>query len=501
MSRVSTNAVSLAYAIEASLGVLPGTPVWKLLEPNAINSFGPELTTVSRNPISKDRQRKKGTITDLDSTAEFDADLTMEHFIDFSEGFCFANYSGPIKFGPQETDDVTAVTGADSFTVDDNGDLVADQLVYARGFTNAINNGLHLVDTGSTTTNLVVTTTPLIAEVTPPANATVEVCGVQGATGDIEIDADGNIASTALDFETLDLYVGQVIWVGGVADINRFGTAASPSDMRGFARIKIIATNLLTVDKTANVWVADAGAAKEIHLYFGRFLRNVSVDDADFLERSLQFEAAYQDLESVGVDGYEYALGNYCNEMVITLPLTDKATVTFGFVGTDTEPATVTRKVGADTPVEPAQTVAFNTSSDIGRLRITEVDETGLSTFFKNITLTLNNNVSPEKVLGILGAAFMNTGNFEVDIESQMLFTNKEVTAAIRANTTVTLDFSLRNDDGGLFFDFPAVTLSGGDKEFPENETVLLNTPAMAFEDPTLGTSIGISLFGYLPTS
>lgn len=500
MSRVSTNTVSLAYAIEASLGVLPGTPVWKLVEPNTISSFGPSISTVSRNPISKDRQRKKGTITDLDSAAEFEADLTMEHFIDFSEGYCFANFAGPIKFGPQETDDVTAVTGSDSFTVDDNGDLAAGTLVYARGFTNSANNGLHVVDTGSTTTDLLTTST-LVAEASPPTEATVEVCGVQGNSGDIQVNSDGNLISTTLDFTTLDLTVGQAIWVGGVADATRFGTAASPADERGFARITAIAANLLTLDKKSTTWTTNAGTGKTIHLYFGRFLRNVSVDDADYLERSFQFEGAYPDLEAVGTDGYEYSVGNFCNEMAINLPLTDKATVTFGFVGTDTEAATTTRKTGAATPVEPKQTVAFNTSSDIGRLRITEVDESGLTTYFKNLTLTLKNNVSPEKVLGVLGAAFMNTGNFEVDIEAQALFSNRDVTAAIRNNTTVTMDFSLRNDDGGLFFDIPACTLGGGDKEFPENETVLINIPAMAFEDPTLGTSIGMSLFGYLPAA
>src|SRR6056297_3642499 len=108
MSRVSTNTVGLAYAIEDSLGVLPGSPVWKSLEPNDISTFGATISKVSRNPISKDRQRKKGTTTDLDSSVEFPHDLTMESFIDFMQGFCFAQFNGPIKFGPQETDDVTA---------------------------------------------------------------------------------------------------------------------------------------------------------------------------------------------------------------------------------------------------------------------------------------------------------------------------------------------------------------------------------------------------------
>ena len=495
MSRVLTNNVSLAYSIESSLGVA-GTQ-WKLVEPNTINSLGPEISTVSRNPISKDRQRKKGTITDLDSAAEFDADLTMDHFIDFSEGFCFAEFNGPIKFGPQETDQVTAVTASDSYTVDANGAIAQYTLVHAKGFTNASNNGLHEVDTGSTGTDVIVTST-LLAEAAPPTEATLEVVGYRTEVGDLDVTVAADIVTlttTTLDFTGLDLTVGQAIWVGGDLAANQFSTAENS----GFGRIVSIAANALVIDKTNGSWATEANTAQLVDLYFGKFLRNVTVDDVDYLERSFQFEGTYTDLEAVGTDAYEYSLGNYCNELSIELPLTDKATCTFGFVGTDTEPSTTSRKTGADTPLEPKQTVAFNTTSDISRLRITEVDETGLSTFFKNVTLTINNNVSPEKVIGLLGAAFMNTGNLEIDFESTLLFTNKEVTAAIRANTTVTLDFSLRNDDGGLFFDIPACTIGGGDKEFPENESVTINTPIMAFKDPTLGTSIGISLFGYLP--
>lgn len=494
MSRVSANNVSLAYAIEETLGVLPASPIWKTLEPNSIGRLGSEITTVARNPMSANRQRKKGTITDLESGVEFESDLTMEVAYDFFQGFCFASANGPIRFGPQETDDVTAVTST-GYTVDANGDVPDGTLIFARNFTNAANNGLKVTAGSSTATE--VKTTGLVAEPTPPAKATLDVCGVQGATADIAVNASGNLTSTILDFTTLGLTVGQVIWIGGTAANTFFASAANT----GFARIVAIAANLLTLDKKSTTFVADAGTGKTIQLFFGKFIRNVPVDDADFLENSYQFEASYPDLEAVGTPAYEYALGNYCNEITIQLPLADKAVVSFGFAGIDTDDPVTARATNADAAIAPGQTVAFNTSADIGRLRITQVDETGLSTYFKSLNLTLNNNVTPEKVLGTLGAAFMNTGNFDVDIEAQMLFTNKAVPAAIRANTTVTIDFSLRNDDGAIFFDLPAVTLGGGDKEFPENESVLINTPATAFEHPTLGTSIGISLFPYVPTA
>lgn len=464
-------------------------PVWKLIEPNGINQLGAEITTVPRNPISRNRQRRKGTTTDLDSAIEFEADFTLDHFEDFAESLVFSDFIGAKVFDPSATD-------TNSYTVGNIGvTLAQNTLVYARGFTNSANNGMKVVNSGATTTDIPVTTA-LIAE-TNPANAVVEVAGVRGASGDLQINSAGNLISTTLNFTTLGLTPGQAIFVGGIASANRFTAAAN----FGFARIVSIAANLLTLDKKLTTFVTDAGTGKQIDILFGRFLRNVPVDHTDYLERSLMFEAAFPNLGAGAATEYEYSRGNFTNNLQFNLPLADKATITASFVGIDTDPATLTRKNGASTPGEPLKTSALNTSADIMRLRVTKVDESGLTTDFKSVTLTLNNNVTPEKVLARLGAAYMNVGNFEVDLESQIVFTDSDVSAAIRNNETVTLDFAIRNNDGAIFVDVPSVTLGGGGREFPLNESVLMNVTSQAFQDGTLGTSIGISLFPFVPTS
>lgn len=493
MGRTLTNNFSLEYAIEQSIGVLPGSPEWKLLEPNTIGAFGASISTVARSPISKNRQRRKGTVTDLDSSVEFDADLTLEHFIDFIEGFMFANFVGPVKTVP------TATTTS-SYTVPTMGAALPEfALVFARGFTNPINNGMKVVDTGGTVTDVPIKVDTLIVE-TPAAeeNVTLEVCGFQFTVGDLDVDASGNLTSVAKDFAELDLTPGQSIWIGGSLAANQFTEAANT----GFARVVSIDTNLLTIDKTGQTFVTEADTTQLVELHFGRFIKNVGVDDGEYLERSFHFEGAYDNLEYPGPgDAWEYAKGNFCNTMGFELPLTNKATVGFGFVGTDTEPPTITRETNADTPTVPVQTGAFNTSSDIARLRILEVDETGLTTDFKSLTLNINNNVSPEKVLGTLGAKFMNTGNFEIDIEAQILFTNPAVVTAIRNNTRLTMDFSIKNDDGAILVDIPSLTLGGGARDFPVNESILLNATAQAYGDTTFGNSLAVSMFPFVPSS
>lgn len=509
MGRVLTNNTALQYAIESTelangvIGLLPGengapagTPEWFEIEPNTYGTIGADITTVARNPISTNRQNRKGTITDLDSTIDFEADATLSHVINFAEGFVFASFTGAEVFNPSAVD-------ADSYTVASGSVLTQNTLVYGRGFDVVTNNGLKVVGLGSTATDIVVSGVAI--EASPPAKATVEVAGFRTAAGDLDVTVIGTqvtITSAANIFNDpgLNLTAGSGIFFGGATALTNF----SQSGNRGYARIVSVATDgsQIVIDKTAQAWELETNnTTQTVDFYVGRFLRNVPTTDAAFLERSFQFEITYPDLigNPPTGPGYEYSKGNYCNTLAFNLPLTDKATISPAFVGTDTDPPTATRKTSATSPVPPTRTSAINTTQDFARLRIAQIDETGLTTDFKSLTLNLNNNVSPEKVLAVLGARFMNYGNFEVSVETQILFTDEAVVSAIRNNTTVAMDFALKNDDGALYVDIPAMTLGGGGKDFPVNETVLINLTGNAFLDPTLNTSIGVTVYPFIP--
>lgn len=506
MGRVLTNNTTLSYAIEDSLGVLPGSPDWFILEPNSIGTYGATITTVARSPISQNRQRRKGTVTDLDSAVEWEGDLTLSHFTDFIEGFAFAAATN------QDLDFRAGDATATGYTVPA---LISDQinklhfnaagntsLIFARGYLTSANNGLNPLDSQPIVTDTELTTANAVVE-TAPTNATVDIAGVRAETGDLDITVSGSTATitsgnetpiATIDFTTLGLTVGQFIHVGGIATPEQF------TGSLGYGRVVSIAAAILILDKIDTTLVTAAGTTDTVDLLFGRFIRNVPTNSAEFLERSFQFELAFPNLEVPGPgDEYEYAKGNFCNTMAVNMPLADKATVNFSFVGTDALPPSTTRATNAEAPIDPSRTGAFNTTSDCTRLRIAEVDESGIYTDFKSLTMTFNNNVSPEKILCNLGAQFMNFGNFEIDIEAQLIFNDSRVASAVRENRTMSMDFGLKNDDGAMFFDIPSLTLGGGDREFPVNETVLINTTAQAFLDPITNTSIGVSLFPVVP--
>jgi hypothetical protein len=521
MARVLTNNVSLQYAVESAIGTLPGSPNWRSLEPNEITGYGPSLSATPRRPISKQRGRRKGTVTTLESGVEFDADLTLDAFTDFGQEFVFAEFANA-EFDLRGTGGVVppVVATGTTFTIAAASALLAGKvqwvttaqatLVWAKGYTNAANNGLHVLtaDLAGSGTTITVGGSSLVAE-TPPVNASLQVCGMRFAASDLAFTVTGSTASltsTDVDFTTIGWFPGMLVHFGSPSSTgvvqNALGTG---TDIYGYARITSVAAGTVTFDKLGPALASDASNSGAVDIMFGRFLRNVSVDadasDNRYLERTIQFEAGYPELGGAGVPQFEYAVGNFANELVLNLPLADKATCSFGFIGTTSEAITSSRKTNASSAVAPLRTTAVNTSSNIASLT-TDVISAASDVCFKSLTVTLNNNVSTEQCLGVLGASYVNTGLFEVTLEGQMLFTSAAIVNAIRNNTTTTFQAILRNEDGALAIDLPSLTFEGGEREFPVDQSVLVNVTGVAFNDPA-GTipnvSLGISVFAAVP--
>lgn len=206
MGQTKTNNLSMSYSFESAVpGVLAGSPLWKVVEPNSIPNFGTEITTVSRQPVSKRRQRRKGKTTDLSSGLEVEMDFCLDPFEDMMGIFAVANWQNK---APQP---VLSCDTNSFVTADNNITYPVGSLIHVRGMINPTNNGLHLVNGTPSDVDTPVTTV-LVAE-TAPANAIIERAGIRGAAGDLEINVEGNLISTALDFTTLPLTVGQVIWL------------------------------------------------------------------------------------------------------------------------------------------------------------------------------------------------------------------------------------------------------------------------------------------------
>lgn len=524
MGRVLTNACGLRATIESSTGVLPGSPLWRVVEWNTISAYGASITTTPRRPVSQSRGRKKGTPTDLESAVEFETDLTIDALAQFCEGFFFAEFAN-VDFDLKNSGAPPTVTGGSptGYTISAASTALGAKmvfstgaiatLVYGKGYAVAANNGIKPLTADVAATDTTVTVSGLATEASPPANASLQVAGIRSIadiTVTVATDGTGTLVSAAdiSNWATLGFFPGMYGHVGGVdADLVLANPCTIGSETcYGYFRVVSINGATLTFDKAdPNLLLGGAGSSsgsETIDILYGRFVRNVNVDanatDNRYLERTVQFELSFPGLGSGGATEYEYAIGNFGNELGLNLPLTNKATLSLGFIGTNSDAITATRKTGASTAAAPLRTTAFSTAVDLVSIT-TDVVSAVSDVCFKSLTLTMLNNVSPEKCLGTLGARFVNAGLFEFNLEGQMLFTNKAIVNAIRANTTVTCASIVRNEDGAIATDVPEMTLSGGGREFPVDQSVLVNLTGQSFTSATFGHDAGMTIFPVVP--
>lgn len=250
-----TEGTNLAVVEESSLGAKnPPTFDWHNVAPNSYGTFGPSYKTTPRNPISKDQQLNKGMLTDEDSGIPFEADVTKDVIDRYAHGIYrskakHAGNTGRSKWYP-------SAVASGHYVVDALGGLTQRLLVKGRNFRVDANNGVKMVTAGATGTQI--PAAGLADEPSPPTNATLEVVGWRGATGDIKLDADGNLTSTLADFTAMGLNEQEWIVIGGDDSGNRFATA----EFFGSALIDKLEAHKLTLKYRE--WVPNAHASLDL---------------------------------------------------------------------------------------------------------------------------------------------------------------------------------------------------------------------------------------------
>jgi hypothetical protein len=505
MTLVRSETVGLIVAPETSLGTQP-TANWLVLQPNpgGIQDFQPNFSTVERDPLSKYMTREKGDNVGLDAAPKFVHDLNKDT-IDFFGTSIFRSAAkqsggtGLSLFRP------TAVTGT-GFTVAALGAIPNSALFFTRGFTTAANNGLKLA--AGTSTGTEIKTTGLVAEASPPSNATLDVVGYQASVAaDIQMNASGNLTATALDFTTLGLQVGMWIYLPSSAEALEMGSAAyafANTAYTGFARITAIAAGVLTLERrTWTVGAADLAVGKTIRFFFtSRWYRNVSIDHADYLEPSCHAELEEPGAGTAGVSAFTYGKGLSLKTFELDAPLESKIQATFSFIGTDiADPVlAASRATGASTALAPQATALLDTSTDLTRVRLaTASSDASLAAEINSWKLTIENNVKPRKQQGTFGAAGMIFGKIEPSVSMEAYFLTDEIPKAIRDNRDCTWDAMIRNDQCGMVWDMPKVAIRQGTKTYAANEAVMISLASPAFRDTTTNLVASLSVFGYLP--
>lgn len=377
----------------------------------------------------------------------------------------------------------------------------------------AQNDGLKRVT--AVTDNVITVAEDLITDATPAATATMTTVGVQGTAGDIDVDASGALpalTSTTLDFQTLGLIPGEWIFIGGDAASERFVTVDGSGNEvnNGFARIRSVSANSLELDKSSFVMQTEASTTETIRLWFGRVLKN-EADPTIQVRRTYQLErqaGAPDDTFPAQIQA-EYLEGWTPNELTFNFNTADKVTVDLSGVAIDVD------TVDGPTSLKPGNRPAlvsgdaFNTSNDISRLKLAVLDRTSgsaptaLFAFLTEFTVSINNNISPNKAISVLGAFDVTAGQFIVEGSMEAYFADITAVSSIRNNDDITFDFAMvKGSTGfkaGVLVDVPLITLGDGRLNVEQDAPITLPLDIPAGADREFDHTLLMVFFDHLP--
>lgn len=470
--KIDSNVSGLAFAEEECLKQLPDVidgsglgdaAVWFGLEPNSYSDFGGEPTTLARSPISQSRQNKKGVITDVEASGGFNIDFTQNNLTQLMQGFFFADarqQSGTknLNFVPVP---VTAVTTTDDrYAADFSLNMFElGMLVKASGFTIPLNNGVKVVDEVNAA---YIGVSSNLADETPPVAAKLEAVGRQFAAGDISLTVTSGIPaleSTVTDFTTMDeLFPGAWVFLGGDLVANRFANNV------GFARVNIVEADRVVFDDTSWAPATESGAGKTIHMFFGITIKNESLPSL-IKRRSYQIERTLGEDEN-GTQS-QYLVGAVANELTLNIPEADKINADLTFIACDDQYRNGTESLKDGDRVASLGEDAFNTSSNVYRIKLSLNDPStsNPSALFGYVTeanIAINNGVTPNKAIGVIGAFDTSAANFEVTGTMTAYFQTVEAVRAVRNNADIGLSMIATAKNAGFLFDIPLMTPGGG---------------------------------------
>lgn len=324
-----------------------------------------------------------------------------------------------------------------------------------------------------------------------------------GAADELEVDVTGTfpqIVSTAIDFVAAGIVAGETIYVGG----DSAGSAFVNAENNGFKRVRAVSQYALTIDKSDMEMVAETtSGGKTIEIYLGRTLKNGTK------RKTFQLERTLGSLSSATPQA-EYLVGAVPSELKLNLATRDKLTGDFSFVAVGHETTTSAQGLKAGTRPSLPRTDAFNTSSDIHRIRLAKAGDASeapapLFAFATDLSLTINNTLSPAYAIGKISAFEVTAGIFTLTGNMEAYFSDVEAISAVRNNEDITLDIILVKNGAGIAIDMPLISLSGGQVKLELDQPIKipLNTEGAtgAKIDAALDHTLMFTFFDTLPAS
>lgn len=434
---------------ETTPGTTPTTPRIRTMRITGESlQFNP--TYVDSDEIRSDRMNNDPILVFQDSSGSLNFELSYpDDSTPLAEIFRSAFMNPWVETPTRDNDGVadsviTAVATAGTVvTVTTGAAFVAGQLVQFSGFGVAANNGIFKVTTGSATVPAFVGS-GITDEAVPPAAAKMKVVGFVGAAADITATATG-LGSTALNFTTLGLVVGQWIKIGGTAAGDKFATAA----LNDWMRITAITATALTLDNRPTGWTTDAGAGKTIKVWFGDQIRNGTLETAFTVERGFLGQTT---------PVYIVTKGMHVNSLSLNFLSKQKITGVAALMGMGGSESTAT----LDAAYDAATTnVVMAANSNVGRLAENGATLTSPN-WARSFDFTINNNLRQLEDVSSISPPAVREGEATVTGKIESYFGDDTLLAKFYAGTATAINARVSKNSQAMIFQVPRATLRGG---------------------------------------
>lgn len=497
---VNGSVTGVSISEETEPKVLPASPIWYDQSINAYLEFGSDVTTVAAETINESRQDELGTPVDLDASGGFSQDV-KNGTLRAKQGFFFADAhekadTQPLN-GTQVT--ITDVASNGTYSAASGLDVFAVQhIILVSGAGESANNGMQVVDSASATE--VDISGGAEVEATPPSTLRLQTVGYQFASGDLTITVaggTGTIASATSSWANLNIQPGEWLFFGGDFEVFQFETGV------GYARVRTVSDAAITVDEVA--WTGGTfgdtdGSLKAVQVFFGTFIRN-ELDPTLIKCRTYNVERTLG-RDDNGVQS-EYLEGAVMNELILNIPVTSKHTEDYNFVALDNTQRDGTEGRKGGDHVLPASEIPYNTSSTVYRLRLnlpdnTTLEPTALFEYASDASITINNNASAAKAIGVFGGFDITVGNFQVSGNITAYFRTVDAIKAVRQNRKVGFNAILAQNNLGIVYDIPLLSVGAGRLNVERNQPVTIPIELRGARNP-LGYTMAYTNFSYLP--
>ncbi|MCC7271407.1 MAG: hypothetical protein IT561_01985 [Alphaproteobacteria bacterium] len=457
-----TSRIELRYVEEASWGETPALPMRTLRAKSQSLDFA--VRYAASEEFRADRQIADVAQVDAGAAGTVGMEISFGAADAFLEAALFGRFAAAAEVAGAGVTS-TSVYGVTS----GGGAFAAGHLVRGAGFTAAADNGLWRV-TAASATEVTVAGTPLAVEASG-ADKTIKAVGFEGASGDVTATATG-LASTALDFTTLGLKVGQWIAIGGAAAGQRFATAPN----NGWARIAGIAAHVLTLDHRPQGWATDAGSGRTVRVFLGDVLRN-GVEEISF-----SVERDHADIGQVLL--FRGQMARLARLTVATGRILEAS---FDLVGKDA--ARGAASFGTGDPVPAGTAPVMNAVGNVVLVR----EGGGTAGIVRQMTVQIDNNLRELKAVGTLGNVGIGVGDAAVGGTLEAYFEDGALYDKYLAAADTTLAFVVAEAGQAYVVTLPRVKLAGGRIEAgSRNGDCVLRFELMGQRDPLTGASIQI---------